>query len=176
MKNWGLRILSALLTFTLGLYATTIVKFHFAPEAELQPVHVNAAIKGQLPSPVIAELAQPSAEIMHPHAVEISPYEIKRLIDGNNLDARRQRELDLTLIWKQLGIVTENTGSLNSSKCKGSCEANILTLELDGQPGMEILLVVGVNRNFEYRYLIFKEDNSQRGAATCWVLLGYVDA
>lgn len=176
MKKWGLGILAALLSFVLGLCATTIVRISHVPAEMPQPVDNVTNIKDQIPLAEFAKGILLTDEIMRPHAVEISPYEIKRLIDENRRTVAQQSELDFKPIWEELGINDNNTTSFTMNQCTGYCEANIFTIELDGQPGKETILRLYAAATWDYRYLIFKQDNSQRGANSVWVLLGYVDA
>ena len=179
MKKWGLRILSAVLTFTLGLGTVTIMRHRPAPAAKVQPIYTVANIQAPLPPPQIAEDTQPTEEadeIMKPHQVSISPYEIKRLIDENKQAARHQQsELNFEPIWEQLNIKAAGKSSFTLDQCNGNCNADLFTLELDGKPGKETILGLA-DGTWEYRYLIFKQDNSQRGAGSVWILMGYVDA
>jgi hypothetical protein len=176
MKKWGLRILSAFLTFTLGLCATTIIRFRPAPAPISQPAHTDADLEEQLPPTQVSEQRPLRDEIMRPHAVEISPYEIKRLIDENKRTAARRSELDVKPIWEQLNIQDDGKSSFTMDQCNGYCSADIFTHELDGKPGKETVLRLSAAATWGYRYLIFKQDNSQRGADSVWILLGYVDA
>src|ERR687884_945238 len=128
MKKWGLRILSALLTFTLGLCATAFVRFIFAPAAKLRPVYDGASIQVQPPSTQIAGAAQPpdkADEIMQPHPVSISPYEIKRIIDEDRrtYQALDKSTLNLASIWDQLGLKEDENGFF-SDLCIGHCSAD----------------------------------------------------
>ena len=112
---------------------------------------------------------------MQPHLVSISPYEIKRLIDEHNLSARRQRDnpLNLEQIWKQLGIYYDKN-DFAIEDCYGDCHANVVTLELDGNHGMETMLILDAMNG--YRFLIFKRVGAKHEAGAQWCLLGYIDA
>lgn len=174
MKHWGLRILSALLTFTLGTGATIIGWRYFKPIL-IQPVRVAPKIDFQLPSPQIAENTEPTVkadEIMKPHPVSISPYEIKRIIDGNNKADLQGQRYNLEPIWKQIGI-EKSEDDLN--QCNYSiCPADIFMLELDGKPGKETILRIGTEvTNF---YLIFKPISVRRSTGESWKMLGYIEA
>ncbi|MBA2734472.1 MAG: hypothetical protein H0U54_16545 [Acidobacteria bacterium] len=178
MKKWGLRILSAFLTFMVGSGVVNIMSFRPAPAAKVQNINTVANVQAALPPRQIVEDTQPTEEtdeIMKPHQVSISPYEIKRLIDENKQAARHQQsELNFEPIWEQLNIKAAGKSSFTLDQCNGNCNADLFTLELDGKPGKETIL--GLAGTWEYRYLIFKQDNSQRGADSVWILMGYVDA
>ncbi|MDT5120835.1 MAG: hypothetical protein QOC96_317 [Acidobacteriota bacterium] len=188
MKKWGLRILSAFLTFTLGLCAAAIVRFRLAPVAKVETVVVGANIQAQLPPTRIAENpqstgkveedAQPTDEVyraIQPHQVSISPYEIKRLIDENRRAAQlAEDKLDLVPIWEKLGIRKNETG-FDANYCYGVCGADIFKLELDGKAGKEILLRLSDNGAMDYLYLIFSEEKTSSNNST-WNLLGRIDS
>lgn len=172
MKKWSLRILSASLTFTLGLCAATITGFRPAPAAKVQPVKTVANIQAPLPPLPVAEDKQSADEVdevMQPHPVSISPYEIKRRIDENNLAARRGEadELDLGHILEQLKAEPDD-----GIRCYGNCRASVFTLELDGKPGKETMLRVDYEPIFTYHYLIFKQVRGQAEKSTQWSFLG----
>jgi hypothetical protein len=174
MKRWGLRILSALLAFTLGLCAAKIMKFRPAPTTKVQPDNRAANIQAPLPPPQVVADARPTEEVeeaTQPHPVSISPYEIKRRVDENNLAARRGEEecLDLRPVLEQLGA-----GPDDSVPCYGTCDAAVFMIELDGKPGRETLLRVDYNSTFTYHYFIFKRNRVQGGKGTEWSLLGDV--
>jgi hypothetical protein len=182
MKNWGLRILSALLTFTVGTGAAIIGWRYLKPDV-LQSVRVAPNINlylPQLPPPQIAEdtqLTVKADEVMKPHPVSISPYEIKFLIDQNNKADEQQQGngLDFGPIWARLGIKQEASKKkfLVDDVCNGNCEALLSILELDGKPGKEVLLRLFRQVTDEYIYLIFKRANPQSNKAR-WILLGYI--
>ena len=176
MKKWGLRILLAFLTFKLGLCAASILRFRLAPAAEMQPAHTGVVLKEQLPPPMIADEKPLPDEIMRPRAVEISPYEIKRLIDEDRRKSAERSELDLRPVWEQLNVKADSKINFALEQCNGYCDADIFTVELDGQPGKETILRLAAAATWNCHYLIFKQDSSQRGADSAWILLGYVDA
>lgn len=175
MKKWGLRILLAFLTFTLGLCATSILRFRLAPVAKIQPAHTGAVLKEQLPPPTVAYEKPLPDEIMRPRAVVISPYEIKRLIDESRRKSTERFELDLRPVWEQLNIKADSKTNFALDRCNGNCKADIFTVELDSQPGKETILRLSAG-DWNCHYLIFKQDSSQRGADSVWILLGYIDA
>jgi hypothetical protein len=177
MKKWVLRILSTFLTFTLGLGAASIVRFILAPATKLRPVYDVANIQIQFPPPQIAEETQPTDEtdeVMQPHPVSISPYEIKLLVDQNNKSARQEKgyELNFEPIWKQLGIKPEASRDFDGV-CNGNCEAELISLELDGKSGKETLVRLYKEATWEFIYLIFKKANPQSSKAG-WIFLGYI--
>jgi hypothetical protein len=178
MKRYGLRILLALLTFTLGLCAAGIVRFRLAPVAKVETVVVSADIQAQLPPPQIAEGAQPMDGVeddtplpqkiykaIHPHLVSISPYEIKRLIDSAD-------GLDLKLVWRKLNIDTADAAFARFNDYDGCYEAKIYKIELDGKLGDETLLKLDFGMPESTLYLIFKHANGQHNVG--WNLLGYI--
>jgi hypothetical protein len=178
MKKWGVSILSAFLTFTLGLCLAVSTRHRPAPAARnVPPVGETAGVKAQIPllPSKVKEVAPPADEVMRPHIVSISPYEIKRLIDENYRAGRRRRwrELPLEPIWSQLGIQPGGQGSAIES-CNGNCHADVVSLELDGRPGPETMLVLdSLNSS---RFLIFKQAPGQHVMNAEWTLLGYIDA
>jgi hypothetical protein len=176
MKKWGVRILSAFLTFTLGLCAAAIVRFRLAPGAKVKLAETGVSIKAQLPPlkldevkrhiSQIAEGTQPTEEvdeIMQPHPVSISPYEIKRFIARHKNDCSESSFEDF---WNRLG--------LDADSWIGGCEfdVEIFQLELDGKPGSEIMLRLYSKLSEKCRYLIFKPINIRRNL---WNFLGYID-
>lgn len=168
------------MTFALGVSSAAVLRFRPVPAVKVHSWSAVTNINAQLPPGHNVEDVQPTHEVdkvMRPHPVTISPYEIKRLIVENNLAARRQRwnDLDLAPIWRQLGISPKDTGILSIYKCNGNCEANISILELDGEPGKETILGVGVAGNLYYRYLVFKQANIRRGSVSAWIFIGYID-
>lgn len=146
----------------------------------MQPAHTDADLEEQFPPPMIADEKPLPDEIMRPHAVEISPYEIKRLIDENRRKSAQQPELDFKPIREQLNIKPaggdSSTMDQDNDYINAYSKADIFTHELDGQQGKEIILRLYVGVTWACHYLIFKEDDSQRGAEPAWILLGYVNA
>jgi hypothetical protein len=174
MEKFWPRILSAFSTLAVGLIAGSVARFAPAPAVKVQPPSGAAEVKVRPAPPPVPEPTPPPAGIMRPHSVSISPYEIKRLIDENNRAAGRRQaaeELDLAEVRTRLMMDGEDTG-FNYGVCNGNCEAYILPLELDGEPGREILLRLTAEVTWGYCYLIFKR---QFGASADWVLLGHVD-
>lgn len=173
MKRFWPRILSTFSTFAVGLIAGSVARFAPTPAVMVQPSSGVAEVKVQPTPPPAAEPAPRPAELMRLRSVSISPYEIKRLIDGNNRAARQRQasELDLAAVRTRLMISGDDTG-FPYGKCNGNCEAYILPLELDGEPGREVLLRLAAEATWGYCYLIFKR---QPGASAEWVLLGHVD-
>lgn len=178
MKKWSLRILSAFLTFTLGICVVAAVRLSLAPAIKPPTVYTAANIQTQLPPTQIAEVAPPSdkvAEVMRPHLVSISPYEIKRLVDENHKAAERHQweELPLETIWNQLDVHPPDSDS-TIVKCNGDCRADVVTLELDGKPGAETMLILD---SWDLcRFLIFKQNLTRRGLSAQWEFMGYIDA
>jgi hypothetical protein len=89
-------------------------------------------------------------------------------------------EGDLTALWEKLGIETINVHEdqqLDPRKWRFltecfACEAQEFHHELDGEPGLEVIVRVQ-DRNMEAtRYLIFKELDEPVGQ---WKLLGHLD-
>lgn len=186
MKKWSLRILSAILTFTLGLGAVNIMAFRPAPVAKVQTVNPVANIQAQLPPPQVAEATQPTQEttpltkkeveeVMQPHPVPISPYEIKRLIDENNRAGLRQQsdDLDLTTIWEKLNIEFSDDVDGTYDNCNRSCKAEIQRVELDGTPGGEILFKLNYGTLWTL-HLIFRRVAARNTSDSGWELLGYL--
>jgi hypothetical protein len=171
MKKWSLRILSAFLTFTLGLCAAAIVRFRLAPVTKIETIVIGANIRAQLPPTQIAEDVQPTDEVMKPHLVSISPYEIKRLIDENNKSDIQGQRYDLEPVWKELGI--KKSEDLIQCNYYG-CHADIFSLELDARLGRETIL--RVSAEVTDRYLIFKRTSAQHDSDKSWLMLGYIDA
>lgn len=177
MKRFWPRILSAFSTLALGLVAGSVARFAPpVPVIKVQPSSGAAEVKVQPSPPPALETprpSQPTVEIMRPHPVSISPYEIKRLVDENNRAVRRGQtsELDLAPIWNRLWISGDDAG-VPHGRCNGNCEAYIMTLELDGKPGREVLLRFHAAVTWEYCYLVFQQ---QDRTSADWVLLGHID-
>lgn len=87
---------------------------------------------------------------------------------------------DLTPLWEALGINTINVSEhqqLDARTFKfltdcSLCEAENFHYELDGEPGLEVIVRVQDKLAQESRYLIFKEIDKPVGS---WKLLGHVD-
>lgn len=96
----------------------------------------------------------------------VSPFALARLVGRGG--ARRERglaedALDLRAVWGRLGVPA---GFFET--CGGWCEARLFLVELDGEPGAEVLLKL---TTYEFcRYLVFKRAGRHR-----WRLLGLVD-
>jgi hypothetical protein len=176
VKKLGLGTLTAVIALMLGLGMASIVRFHASPTANVQPVNDGANTRAQLSPPRIADDAQPTNtvdEVMRPHQVSISPYQIKRLIDKNNNAALQQQwyDLDLEPIWERLDI-KKNDADLDH--CNYSCHADIAILNLDYRLGKQTLLKLSGEETD--RYLLFTYSTPRRGAGETWELLGYIDA
>ena len=109
-----------------------------------------------------------------PFPQSLSPYDIRNFIDGKT-------QLDLTTTWYLLQIRT-----INLSRSDGfdpakypflqncyDCEAEAFEYELDGQPGVEILLKISDAIGRSSRYLIFGLGDEGWGE---WKLLGHIDS
>ena len=98
-----------------------------------------------------------------------SPFEIARAVNRSNGIWRHQRidvPVDLAETWKQLGI--------DGPACGSDCEAKVFRLDLDKQPGSEVLLKL--TRSYDFcRYLIFKFRGRNLPRTRRWKLLGYID-
>jgi hypothetical protein len=181
MKKWGLGILSAFLTFTLGLCATTIVRIRLAPMVKIPPIYDGANTQIQLPLPQIKEDTQPTnevEEIMQPHQVSISPDEIKRLIGEDKLSPclsdGYSGYFDFEPIWEKLNLKISDESGAFPERCSPPAKANIYAVELDGKPGNETLLKLDFGTPESTLYLIFKRGGSQSSVGAEWSLLGYV--
>jgi hypothetical protein len=182
MKKWGVRILSAFLTLTLGLCAAGIVRFRLAPVAKVETVVVGADIQAQLPPTQIAEDAQPANESdgnaqstkndyepIKPHPVSISPYKIKRLVEQDKSSRRRKEDdLDFESILNRLEIKPDVYTAFD--------HAEISTFQLDNKPGEETVLRLYADEGWQSIYLIFKQGAVRSNARRRWILLGYIDA
>jgi hypothetical protein len=180
VKKYLIRFAVALLTFTTGAAIAQLCKALRHDPAPTVGAPQNSKV---LPCPVektfaphkedVSEEAQPASEVMRPHPVSISPYEIKRLIDDNNKAALLAQwyELDLEPIWDRLGIPKSDA---DLDQCNYSCHADITSLELDGMLGKETLLTLGGEAT--NRYLIFKRVAGRLATNDSWELLGYIDA
>jgi hypothetical protein len=180
MKKWGLRIMLALLTFTLGLCVAAIVRFRLAPMVKVESAKVGASIKAQLPPLTldevnghisrIAEDAQPTDEVMKPHPVSISPYEIKLLVNQNNKSARQRKgyELDFESIWNQLDIKPDVYTNFD--------HADISTFQLDNKLDEETVLRLYTDMGWQSIYLIFKKSAAHSKVSGRSILLGYINA
>jgi hypothetical protein len=108
----------------------------------------------------------------------LSPYDIALFIADN-------QDADLSEVWKQLGIQKLNFGYDDEgeetdgphidrflSRC-GGCDIETFALELDGEPGREVLLKISDLLAQSCRYLLFKQmrNNNKTG----WKLLGHID-
>ena len=101
-----------------------------------------------------------------------SPYDVKLFLAGY--------QGDLTELWKKLGIKTINVHDeqqLDPGKWRFltecfNCETQEFHHDLDGEPGVEVIIKVQDRSMEAARYLIFKEFDDPVGK---WKLLGHLD-
>lgn len=120
--------------------------------------------------------------------IPVSPYAIKRYVDEGMKRYEVEHEaFDLSPIWQSLKISPElqtkdfykqigfDVDDINSVKDEIIMprEAQIFPLELDNEPGKEVLLSIRDNKESS-RYLLFKKDNAKRDKDV-WRLLGHID-
>jgi hypothetical protein len=177
MKKWSFVILLVFMAFMIGGGPFLFRQATPASTSRISPIEA-VTNPGVQPSPAQTEDAEiPTVAPMKPHAVSISPYEIKRLIDKNNLAARRKQtyELDMKPIGKQLSFEQTDTSGLFMDVCNGDCEAEIFNFELDGKPGRETILRLRPTTTGLYNHLVFKQSKSQNSSSLEWILLGDID-
>jgi hypothetical protein len=177
MKKWSFIILSAFLVFLVVAGSPNIWRVRLAAATSIQPITVITNHTLQLLPAQTTDAEIQTVSAMQPHPVSISPYEIKRLIDKNNLAARRKQtyELDLKPIQKQLKFGDNPDSGLYVDVCKGDCEAEIFNLELDGRPGKETILRLHPDMTGLYNHLIFKQAGARSSSRPEWILLGRID-
>lgn len=173
MAMWGTRILSAFLAFTLGVYSTGIVRYAVAAADKVRTVY--AAGKSQM-LPLLKlnvadhQSSHDAADVMQPHPVSLSPYQIKLLIDQNSKSEQKEKEYDLDFesIWSQLDIRPNVYTKLD--------HADISRFQLDNELGAETVLRLCADTGWQSIYLIFKKSATHLNANGGWTLLGYIDA
>jgi hypothetical protein len=110
---------------------------------------------------------------MQPHAVSISPYEIKRLIDEKKLSPCADGSmLDFRPILEKLNLKASIESEVFLERCSSSFKAVIHKIELDGKPGKETLLQLDFGEPYATLYLIFGHMNRHDIAE--WDLLGAI--
>ena len=122
---------------------------------------------------IIVTLFAPAAAAQEPgpgapstNSPAASPFELARAVNRvrlRNERARSDRKIDLTGTWQLLGVPDGYFGQCSH------CVAGLFRHELDGAPGAEVLLKLGVSHGV-FRYLVFKGEARGR-----WRLLGHVD-
>ena len=172
MNKWFARILLAHLTFGVGIGATNIVRSQRKPAANQQPAYETANIQARPSPPQTAEDTKTKDEIdkvMQPHAVSISPYEIKRLIDEEKLaPCEHSGFFDFESIWDRLNLEISDGRDAFPARCEYQPRAKATSIELDGKPGDETLLQLDFGGSYATLYLIFKHTQST------WYLLGSI--
>lgn len=166
MKNFFSKTVVAFLTFFLGVIITSAF-FIFPKPADKELAEPTLVVSQQL---VKATL---SNEESKPQLKSLSPYDIESFINSNP-------KTEIVEIWDKLKIADKYNGSSpNDSEngffggCSG-CEAETYNLELDGQPGTEVLLRIEDRMQEVCRYLIFKYKNSE-AEENNWQLFGHID-
>jgi hypothetical protein len=166
VRRPSLKITITCLTFIVGVGVTLVLRQSHPPAGN----RIVSRLSDEQPQAAVVFKLAVAPETSRPHPVSISPYEIKRLIDANARDAKRQPTvLPLEPIWEQLHISLPD-GDYFQTECNGNCEADIFKLELDGKSGMETLLRVGIPAA-SYFYLVFKQTGAQ-SASGGWTLMG----
>ena len=177
MRKWSFVILFGLMTLTPGGGASLFRPSTPAATSRSSPNEADTNPGLQTPPAQTREEEIPTVAPIKPHAVSISPYEIKRLVDENNLAHKRKQtlELDMKAIGKQLSFEQTETSGLFTDVCKGDCEAEIFNFELDGQPGTETILRLHPTATGLYNHLIFRQARAQNSSNPEWILLGDID-
>lgn len=106
-----------------------------------------------------------------PQLRSLSPYDIKSYVWDIKLESMRNNgsELDISELWRRLEIKSDVFNS-----CTGYCDAETHSVELDGKPDEEVLLVIS-DRD-RYRYLVFKQSDNSPSSSRSWRLIFYVDS
>lgn len=165
MKRCAAGILVALLTFTAG--ASVAALFKRRPARAVAPARVETKIT--LPQ---TEAAAAPVKVRKPFVTNISPYDIKRLVDINRRESGQGDVLELAPFFAQLGIERDDTGDFIHD-CKGDCEAALFTLELDGAPGREIILRL-TDSTGSYLHLVFERVGKRRADEAGWKFFGFI--
>lgn len=142
-------------------------------------IKISSAIRKQNTDRVLTSPCEPlvpttSSPYNTPFPQSLSPYDIRNFID-------RKTQLDLTTIWSLLQIQT-----INLSRSDGfdpakypflqncyDCQAEAFEYELDGRPGVDILVKISDGTGRFSRYLIFGLSDEGWGE---WKLLGHIDS
>ncbi len=173
MKSFITKLFVALLTFAIGVavsmswgFQQAPLSFDHSPTPAAKTVSIREIIPPEIRSADILDLPD-----------SLDPYSIKRYIDEHH-------SIDAGLLWQKLGIRAEmqtvysrigfdplDIESAIFESC-GNSTAEISRLELDGNPGKEVLLKVYQGWGLT-RYLIFK--SVKVGKSVSWKLLGHAD-
>jgi hypothetical protein len=168
MKKWGAGILSAFLAFAIGLGAVRVRKLFSGLTVRIQTLPEAEKPKAKTPLVPIPKIRKEVSDVMRPHAVRISPYQIRKYVEENKAtdlgikNGYNEYGAKLDDYWEQLGI--EN----NFPDVCHNCEAKIFSLELDEEPGREIML--RLHEEINTSYLIFKPLPAEKDN---WQFIGY---
>lgn len=166
MKNFFSKTVVAFFTFLLGIIITSAF-FIFPKPADKELVEPNLVVSEQ---PV---KATPNNEGSKPQLKSLSPYDIESFINSNP-------KTEIGEVWEKLKIGDKYNGDPHYDSNNGffggcsGCEAETYNLELDGQPGTEVLLRIEDRMQEACRYLIFKYKNAETEENN-WRLLGHID-
>lgn len=171
MRRLTLNLLIAILTFTIGI-AVAFMSLGYRPSSVAQKAsHTTTPNQSS-----DHNVDTPNSGLKHANTNSPNPFEIKRYADEH-------RSLDVKALWQSLGIDAtlqtvypllgiEVAGDrLIFDECK-SCVAEVYSLNLDNEPGKEVLLKVYQSWGY-CRFLIFKQVNQKEAPA--WKLLGHAD-
>ncbi|MFL6207939.1 MAG: hypothetical protein ACJ74W_03775 [Pyrinomonadaceae bacterium] len=156
-QRYAVRVSIALITFASGIAIATFAFTLRQPQVKRPPcpqVEVKQQAERVSPPPVVYQPREKPKSM--------SPYDLWIYIDRN------ADHPDLQSIWRELGIKAELL------KTCANCEAQLFDVELDGQPGREVLLRV-TGWGEECRYLVFNQAGDPRKNSG-WKLVGHIDS
>ena len=184
MRKISIRVVSTLCGLVIGFGVARLSSYglrqpageepeaNYGPDDECQ----IAGVATSTPEFNESGAAQPTdtaLDLMQPHAVSISPYEIKRLIEKDKLspcrDGGYSRVVDFEAIREKLNL---KMSDVLPERCSPRVKAAVQAIELDGKPGKETLLQLDFGEPYATLYLIFGHID-QHGVAV-WNLLGAI--
>jgi hypothetical protein len=164
MRRISANLIVLTLTFLIGFSAVKLISLARRSLINRRPAPIMTA--GAIQETKQTSVTPSSNE---PKLETLSPYGIQRFINSNP-------QASLEEVWHGLGIKSANFSEsphedINDffNKCYG-CDAEIYEYDLDGQPGIELLMRVSDNLQEACRYLIFR-----RGKGNEWKLMGHID-
>lgn len=173
MKSLIFKLIASLITFAIGVAMSMIWLFQSTPSNSDHPPARIAA-----PSSIQdISSSEASTEVTRELPDTLDPYSIKQYIDENHsIDAGllwQELEIgsEMQTVYPRIGFKPEEIESVLFESCE-SCSAEIFKLELDGDPGKEVLLKIYENLGLT-RYLIFQ--SRKIGESVSWKLLGHAD-
>jgi hypothetical protein len=178
VRKLCLRVSFTLLTFTIGVFATKAVRVVYAPLTNVPPVREFTSPKTEMPLQPVANDSESSEsdQIVKPHIVSISPYEIKRMVESDALALCERNGdsgyVDFGPIWDELSLSTKEDDESIPKRYSEATKATIYNVKLDDRLGIVTVLQVdfGAGIPDSTLYLVFKHTNGINSGA--WTLLG----